>query len=92
MHHAVTNREKRVAGMPLEPLEQELKRASVLRRGVIAPRVLAHDASVGVSGTKPSMPVKLFQIPADFRFEGIADDDELRKLEAGRPRVEDSFG
>jgi hypothetical protein len=30
----VTNREERVARVPLEPFEQELKRASVLRRAI----------------------------------------------------------
>jgi hypothetical protein len=35
------------------------------------------------------MPVKLLQIPADFRFEAVPDDDKFRELEARRPGVED---
>jgi hypothetical protein len=83
VHHAVTNREERVAAVPLEPLEQKLKCTGMLRRRAIDPCVLAHDPPVCVPGAKSSMPVKLFQVPADFRFEGIVDDDKLRKLEAG---------
>ncbi len=78
VHDAVSNRgEPRAARRGLQPVEQEFKRALMLRRRVFAPVVPARDGASRIPRAKPRPAVKLLQVPTQLRFELAAVADEI---------------
>jgi hypothetical protein len=94
VHHPVADGDQLgIAGVRLQPIEQELERARVLRRGVLVPGVFADERAAGIFGAEASPAVKFLQVAADAHFEGAAVAHQKQaEFEAGRAGIEHENG
>ena len=87
---AMTDRDEiSIPHVRLQPIEEELQGAGMLRRGIFLPRVFADGRTARIFRVKASPAIKLLQVATDTHLESVTvAHQKLGELEARGARIQ----